>query len=170
MLKVSFNPKEAAEPGKEVKRFNQGKVTIVTLRGYTQFPHFIKGVLPDSIADWVENQPNMNNTCAFAMIALESTGKAIRADEDKDDPVFAERIAEARAKLRIYKLMRNFCQRVLDYYTNVIYGPVTTSILNPDEDTLWAALSKYRQLYNTEKQHLNKLLAHESDTESSPKH
>ena len=35
-------------------------------------------------------------------MTIRAKGKAVRSDKDKDNPILAERIAESKAKLKIY--------------------------------------------------------------------
>lgn len=93
------------------------------------------------------------------------TGRAKKADEDANNPIFAERLAECRAKLHLYRFMQRLCQRLLSYYSLISYGDkVSTSTLEQDGNHLYGTLWKYRDLYTVEKSHLRELL-----NESHPK-
>ena len=152
MYKVSF-----ADDFKKVKRFNN-KVTKVTLKGtikntYTSDDLYI----PQSIYDWMRD-----NNCKFPD-TLEVSGIAIRSDNDKDDPVLGERLAEARAKLKIYKFMKTFCHKMLEYYTLKLYGTKASNNtivikVNPEKDSLFKAYMKYDKLVDVENNHIKQLL------------
>lgn len=169
MLKVSFR-KEPNSEVKEVVRYHDGKVTIVSYRGIVLLPRFLYRDFPLTIWQWVDRCRNVMADVTIDSMYLIASGKAKRAEGDVDNPVFAERIAEARAKIHLYKFMRDFCQKLIDHYISEVFGKVSTSILNPDDNTLYGALSKYRLLLERENAHLKELLAHESDTEGSPEH
>lgn len=98
MIKVS-----SKEPSyKEVKRFND-KVTIVTLTGRMKLPKGLEHAMPYKFMDWifVHTNPEINYEYGGNM-TIRAKGKAVRSDKDKDNPILAERIAESKAKLKIY--------------------------------------------------------------------
>lgn len=167
MLKVSFE-KDGNIPIKEVQTFND-KVTIVALHGIVRLPEFLR-CIPKKIHDWMYTCQNVGVYPEIFNLYVTSTGKAKRADGDTHNPILAERIAESRAKMYMYKFMRDFCQKLMGYYNTVVFGKaVTTTTLKHNDNTVYSALWKYRELYYKEKQHLATLI-HESDTESSPNH
>jgi len=153
MYKVSFK-----DDFKKVERFDN-KVTKVTLKGSIKdiFTPNSLGV-PRSIIGWMIDNWGDTDT-------IEVAGTAIRNDKDKDDPVLGERLAEARAKLKIYKLMKTFCHKMLKYYAQELYGIKTnntiTVIASEQEsydDSLLKAYKKYDRLIDVENTHIKQLL------------
>lgn len=167
MLKVSFK-QNSRLPVRMIK--HEGNLTTATLRGVVQLPNFLIPGFPAKVLHWVESCQNVVAHVNIYDMYLVIKGKAKRAPEDADDPVFAERLAECRAKLHLYKFMRCLCQKLLSYYTTISYGnKVSTSTLEQDGDHLYGTLWKYRDLYAIEKSHLIQLL-NESHPKSSPEH
>lgn len=167
MYKVSFT-----DDFKKVERFNN-KVTKVTLSGVIRNIYGEELIIPPSISNWMAD--NMGRVINI----IEVTGTAVRNNEDKDDPALGERLAEARAKLKIYKLMKTFCNKMLKYYKLKLYGIKANNkvIINidPEElscnDSLLKAYMKYDKLVNVENNHIKQLLYNdESNTKSSQKH
>ena len=152
MYKVSFT-----DDFKKVERFSN-KVTKVTLKGTIKNIYALDDLnIPQSIYDWMRD-----NHCKDLDI-LEVTGTAIRNNNDKDNPVLGERLAEARAKLKIYKFMRTFCHKMLEYYTLKLYGTKASNNtivikVNPEKDSLFKAYMKYDKLVDVENNHIKQLL------------
>lgn len=154
MYKVSFK-----DDFKKVERFNN-KVTKVTLKGTIKNAWALDALnIPQSIYDWMRD-----NNCKD-LDTLEVSGIAIRSDNDKDDPVLGERLAEARAKLKIYKFMKAFCYKMLKYYVLKLYGITTNSAITlraieqeSYDDSLQKAYEKYNRLVDTENNHIKQLL------------
>ena len=156
MYKVSFK-----DDFKKVERFNN-KVTKVTLKGSINDLYTPNGLdVPRPIIDWMVNSWGNTDT-------IEVAGTAIRNDKDKDDPVLGERLAEARAKLKIYKLMKTFCYKMLKYYALKLYGINTKNNINTItvraidqesyDDSLQKAYKKYSRLVDVENTHIKQLL------------
>lgn len=153
MYKVSFT-----EDFKKVERFNN-KVTKVTLSGVIRNIYDEELVIPPSIFSWMaDNMGRVRNI-------IEVTGTAARNDKDKDDPVLGERLAEARAKLKIYKLMKTFCYKMLEYYAQKLYGIKTNNTITVRaseqesyNDSLLKAYKKYDRLVDVENTHIKQLL------------
>ena len=155
MYKVSFT-----DDFKKVERFNN-KVTKVTLEGiinniYTYDPISI----PTPVFEWMASiiGPHIN--------IIKMSGTAVRNDKDKDDPVLGERLAEARAKLKIYKFMKTFCNKMLKYYKFKLYGTKANNEIivktSPEglsnNDSLLKAYMKYGELVEVENNHIKQLL------------
>lgn len=170
MFKVSFkeNPQF---PVKKVQRFNDDRVTVVTLKGGVKLPKFLQYFIPPKIFDWMETLKNVDAEVTMSRMFIKVTGKSICAEEDTVDKVLGERIAEARAKVHLYEFMSKLCKRLLIYFQKELFGKdASISLEENDDNTVLKALHKYQRLYNDEQKHLNILLGHESNTESSQEH
>lgn len=82
---------------RKVHRYND-KCTEVILTGD------IKNLPPDHYMpyDWMKKQSKVKAEYSYLGLRFKVSGKAIRSDEDVDDPVLAERLAEGRAKRELY--------------------------------------------------------------------
>lgn len=92
------------------------------------------------------------------IISITATGKAVKSEDDKDDPVLAERIAECRAKIAIYKFVTHLIEKYNKYYIKLIIGKYGTT--RPDynqKDTLHSIHDKYSTLWGKELKHLEEL-------------
>ena len=77
-----------------------------------------------------------------------------------------ERLAEARAKLKIYKFMKTFCNKMLKYYKFKLYGTKANNEIivktSPEglsnNDSLLKAYMKYDKLVDVENTHIKQLL------------
>ena len=155
MYKVSFT-----DDFKKVERFNN-KVTKVTLKGTIKNIYALDDLnIPQPIYDWMRDDNCKNPD------TLEVSGIAVRSDNDKDDPVLGERLAEARAKLKIYKFMKTFCNKMLKYYKFKLYGTKANNEIivktSPEglsnNDSLLKAYMKYDNLVDVENTHIKQLL------------
>lgn len=150
MYKVSF-----VDDFKKVERFNN-KVTKVILVGTIKDVHNEPDI-PQPIFNWM-----VDNIGSF-IDTISMTGTAVRNDKDKDNPVLGERLAEARAKLKIYKFMKTFCHKMLEYYALKLYGTKASNNtivikVNPERDSLFKAYMKYDKLVDVENTHIKQLL------------
>ena len=155
MWKVSFkDPKY-----KKVQKFN-GRVTVVTLKGNMKIPIVVITSMPKEVCDWMMNKinPKVQVYHWQGIINVTATGKAVRSKDGKDDLVLAERIAECRAKIAIYKFVTHLIEKYNKYYIKLIIGKYGTT--RPDynqKDTLHSIHDKYSTLWGKELKHLEEL-------------
>lgn len=165
MLKVSFKDKE-------VKQFNGGKVTIVTLKGEINIDPIDS--FPNSVRIWMLRYINNNegfstNKYGFDLV-INVTGKAICSEEDTIDKVFGERLAEARAKKMLYRFMANLSKQLLRYYFKIIYGFTgITNYKGNSFDCLESAIDKYEGLWKRENEHAKTLINDQFNRQSNTK-
>ena len=157
MWKVSFKNSKY----KTVKKFND-RATVVTLRGNMKIPVEIMDSIPQKINTWMRNKINPKVEVQFApsIITIIVTGRAIKSKEDKDNSVLAERIAECRAKIKLYEFVCTFLMNYVEYYATLLKGKEWSFENTPVNDTNCIAYTynKYTRLYLTEKNHLKELL------------
>lgn len=173
MFKVSFkeNPQF---PVKKIQRFNVGRITVVTLKGVAELPVFLQYFIPHKILDWADTLKNVDVKFTMTRMFITVTGWSACSREDKVDRVLGERIAEARAKLHLYKFMAHFLNKIWTYFIEQLCGTAlikcTAYKKDVNKEHLSEAANKYWRLYKDEQKHLNILLGHESNTESSQEH
>lgn len=153
MYKVSF-----ADDFKKVERFNN-KVTKVTLKGKIN-DVFDEGLcIPSNIINWMEN-----NSSEIKLDYIKVSGVSVKNDKDTYDPILGERLAEARAKLKIYKYMKTFCCKMLQYYAAKVFGITDAKSFTVDKvimdcnNSLIEAYKKYCHLIEVENTHIKQLL------------
>ena len=161
MLKVSFK-----KDSKKVQTF-YNKATIVTLTGEVRIPRKVWDAFPRDIIIWVRKHPKIDfdtdkSDLNYCPLILEFTGKSICAEGDTFDEVTGYRIAESRAKIKIYKFMHTFCEMLMRYYYNIMYGNteliIKESHTEAPKDCLSLTCKKYTELWLKESHHLGKLL------------
>lgn len=162
MLKVSFK-----KDSKKVQTFN-GRCTLVTLVGQMSIPNNLWSAFPNEVANWIWEHPSVDSswgTCTKEneIIRLECFGKSVCAEGDTFDPVIGERIAESRAKIRLYKFMHNMCEKIVQFYYGIMYGNAEFDVIRESHieapmDCLYLTCKKYRELWVKESYHLGKLL------------
>ena len=151
MIKVSF--KET----KEVQKFND-KVTLVTLYGKTKYCGKIN-FLPMEIVKWVHTHPIVDNiSFGLGSIHIKATGKTIKSENDVDNPVLAERIAESRAKIKVYKFMHTLCNKLYKYYCKIAFGQDDFVPAYYVSGSLYRELQRYNSLLLKESLHLEDLI------------
>lgn len=157
MWKVSFKDPMY----KTVQKFND-RVTAVTLKGDMQIPIEVMTSIPKKVHDWMtkKSNPKVKVYHWQGIINITATGKAIRSEKDKDDPVLAERIAECRAKLKLYEFVYTLLMNYTEYYATLLKGKEWSFENTPVNDSTCIAYiyNKYTRLYINEKKHLEELL------------
>ena len=160
MFKVSFK-----DDFKKVETFND-KDTIVTLVGFLNYPNEIWDVTVDNIVNWMLLHSSVDvkwrepGTDTFR---LEFSGKSVCAEEDTYDKILGERIAESRAKIKLYKFMTTLCSKIMNDLYVKMYGNGELMRVNenhnePPKDCIQLAYMKYKNLWSREMKHLNDLL------------
>lgn len=142
---------------KTVKTYSNGKVTIVTLTGNPSWD--LDDLIWSSskkIKDWVIKHPSVNTKSSY----IKTIGKAVCSEEDENNPVLGERIAESRAKVSLYKFMTTLLRKICIYKSNELFGetPLSTIKGDVDKNSLIGQYIKYSNLCEKEKVHLNKLI------------
>ena len=155
MWKVSFkDPKY-----KKVQKFND-RVTVVTLKGDLRIPMEVMNSMPKKMWDWMTDKinPKVKIYHWQGIISITATGKAVKSEDDKNNPVLAERIAECRAKIAIYKFVTQLTEKYNKYYIKLIIGKYGST--RPDynqKNTLHSIHGKYSALWGKELKHLEEL-------------
>lgn len=157
MWKVSFKDPMY----KKVQKFND-RVTVVTLKGDLKIPMEVMYSMPKEVCDWMtkKSNPKVKVYHWQGIISVTVTGKAIRSEKDKDNPVLAERIAECRAKLKLYEFIYTLLMNYVEYYATLLKGKEWSFENTPVNDTNCIAYvyNKYTRLYLNEEKHLEELL------------
>lgn len=159
MWKVSFKDPMY----KKVQKFN-GRVTVVTLRGDLKIPMEVMNSMPKKMWEWMTGKinPRVKVYHWQGIINITATGKAVRSKEDKDDPVLAERIAECRAKIAIYKFVTHLIYQYINYYVKLINGKNSRVEIDPKQNnSLYTIYEKYLILEGKEFKHLKELICKE---------
>ena len=165
MFKVSFK-----EDYKKVQTFND-KATLVTLTGELKMPREIWNVFPESITRWIWEHQGVdvrwkNSTKRQEELTIEIVGKSICADGDAFNQEIGQRIAESRAKIKLFRFMLTLCKKLMKYYYSFMYGNAelnyfVESHIEKPKDGLYLTYTKYTELYFNEFAHLNNLLEEE---------
>ena len=159
MFKVSFK-----EDPKKVQVFND-KATVVTLTGRVKMPKWFC-FMPNNIAYWIGHHPTVEFDSIYALdeAVITVSGKSVCSEKDTFDSVLGERIAESRAKIRLYKYMHILCKNLMYYYYGILYGvperngEVETKVVKYHKGGLQEVCSKYTSLWVKESKHLGELL------------
>ena len=153
MFKVSFN-----KDSKKVETLKD-RLTIVTLTGKMKKPKWWME-RPSDIDSWIilhesvgfENVYNNNE----ALITV--SGKSVCSEQDTFNAVLGERIAESRAKLKLYKFLRTLCRKIQRHYQDILYGDPEYRAKIYTSESLHEAEVKYTNLIMKESEHLDILL------------
>lgn len=158
MLKVSFKDKEGC-PARKVEVFND-KATVVTLTGVVKAPEWWWKI-PKEIHKWMTNHPSIEiYDNLLGNVTVKVIGKSICSDEDEFNPILGERIAEARAKKKLYGFMLTLTKKLICYYHNLLYGKFAVKVEGESADfCIYKEMEKYSVLYSAELEHLRNLLA-----------
>ena len=159
MFKVSFKDTEKS-PSKVVTK--AGNITKVILRGTIALPDFWK-YMPEHIDNWLKYYRHVDGyeDISRNRLTLFAKGVAKCNPDDHYDTVLGERLAEARAKYVIYKLLYDLTPKLSQYYMTILYGNKKPVANQEPVEGILKDVDKYKQLCLREKQHQLKLLNHE---------
>ena len=136
-----------------------GKKVAVRICGIVSLPEFWK-YIPDDVRKWMTDGQNLvggEEDIAKNVFHIHANGFARCHEEDKFDYVFGERLAEARAKYKIYKFFYDLTCRLYDYYDNLLFG--SGGVANDGEGSCIAQdVKKYETLCIREAHHIGELL------------
>lgn len=109
---------------KKVQRPN-GQVTLVTLKGHIIIPTDFLSAIPRPIMDWMfsqQRQVEIQETYLPypSSLHFQVSGKAVRNLDDANDDKLGERLAEARAKKKLYHFCNTFLDRIWVYYRSFL--------------------------------------------------
>ena len=158
MWKVSFKDPSS----RKVRRFND-RVTVVTLNGFMRVPEEVRFSLPKELSYWLGTHSNPKVKLDFISrnsMEITVTGRANRAEGDADDPVFGERLAECRAKIKLYHFLHTFALKYMNHYEKILYGndARVSGTGFKGNNYMCSVYNKYAALHARETGHLNELL------------
>ena len=136
-----------------------GKKVAVRISGTVSLPEIWK-YIPEGIIRWMTEEQNFisgDEDIANNVFHIHADGFARCHEEDKFDYIFGERLAEARAKYKIYKFFYKFTCKLCDYYDNLLFG--SGGVANDGEGSCLAQdVKKYEALCIREAHHISELL------------
>ena len=97
---------------------------------------------------------------------IHAIGVSKKNESDEYDEVLGYRIAESRAKIKIYKTMYKLTKALLSSLRSYCFADRAMVPSKPDSDCLIITVGKYKALLDKEQIHLN-TLTHGTDTKSS---
>lgn len=142
------------------------KITVVTSRkvavrisGNVRLPKFWK-YIPEEITEWIIKEQNLisgEEDADISVFHIHANGFARCHEEDKFDYVFGERLAEARAKYKIYKFFYDLTCKLYDYYNRILFGD--EEVVDMGKGSCLAQdIKKYEALCIREAHHIGELL------------
>lgn len=155
MFKVSFKD-TPRDPSKIVVRV--GNKISVLLKGTVALPEFFK-YIPESIITWMTEEQKLisgEEDIANNVFHLKVSGHALCHKDDTFDYVLGERIAEARAKYKMYRFFYTLIAKLRTYYSNILFGNDDTIVMHTGG--LMKDLIKYEDLVAKEAEYLKELL------------
>lgn len=159
MLKLSFKNSDR-NPYKTVSYFN-GKVTLCSLIGTATLPLHLMRIIPVEVMLWAEKNKAVDvDINVYGNIRIKATGKASLSPNDTFSATIGGRIAEARAKVKMYRFMASFIVRIQDYFSKVLYGNQEIYTMKPATEGLMGDALKYKILMVREELHLSNLISH----------
>jgi hypothetical protein len=155
LFKVSFKETDK-NPSRVVNKY--GRKTVVVLKGSVRLPEFWKHV-PEGITDWISCQESVEiyENMAENTLVIFSEGKSKCHADDRYDSILGERIAEARAKYRMYHFFYKLISRLYDYYNTLLFGEVGV-VDSGSGNCLMQDAVKYDEMCKKEMSHIVELL------------
>ena len=137
-----------------------GKKVAIMINGTVELPEFFKHI-PDSIVNWMTEEQKCisgEEDIATNTFHVKATGVAKCHEEEKFDYVFGERLAEARAKYKIYKFFYDLTTKLYDYYNMILFGDESVAESGGSGSCLAKDIKKYEGLCIREAHHISELL------------
>lgn len=156
MLKLSFSSKKLQAKPIKTQVFNN-TVTKVTFYGT-----LINGTgicMPAAIKEFIDTYKGVDYICSGDDYIIVATGISKRNKDDIYNSTIGYRIAESRAKIKLYKFMYNLSKKFLKVISPMVSGHSRYGGI-PDD------VIKYKEFLSKEKKHLSDLI-HGINTESS---
>ena len=159
MFKVSFK-ETPKSPSKLITK--SGAVTKCTLMGSVSLPEFFD-YLPPHINEWISKTEYVDifEDIVNRKMIIFSSGISKCSPNDRYDTILGERIAESRAKYRIYKFFYNLTKKVFNYYYELMFG-MHNGASYKDGSLIDDSL-KYEALMKREEKHLEELINGKKD-------
>ena len=136
-----------------------GKKVAVRICGTVSLPKFWK-YIPDEITEWITDGQNWvggEEDIAKNVFHIHANGFARCHEGDKFDYIFGERLAEARAKYKIYKFFYDLTCKLYDYYNRILFGD--EEVVDMGKGSCLAQdIKKYEALCIREAHHIGELL------------
>ena len=159
MIKVTFNGKDAIKS----QVFNNS-ITKVTLTGIMKVPSVYD--LPSKVDDYMTKYTGVTAQWFNGRIYVSAIGISKKSKEDAYDETLGYRIAESRAKIKLYKFLLNACKVYCRYLRELCFGKYADIVVATlPKQSIGYDVVKYTSFLEREKQHLNTLI-HGTDTES----
>lgn len=156
MLKLSFSSKKLQAKPIKTQVFNN-TVTKITFYGT-----LINGTgicMPAAIKEFIDTYKGVDYICSGDDYIIVATGISKRNKDDIYNSTIGYRIAESRAKIKLYKFMYNLSKKFLKVISPMVSGHSRYGGI-PDD------VIKYKGFLSKEKKHLSDLI-HGINTESS---
>lgn len=142
---------------KTVERLDD-KVTIVTIKAQLIINNLTWDIPIEALNECASSDSLKIQIWKDAII-FEVKGKAVRSDQDKDNPVLGERIAECKAKLKLYHSIIALLDRCVNYYGEKLVGKKGKMTFEEyDNNSIYANLQYFKKQWDREYRHWIKLL------------
>lgn len=151
MYKLTFKD-QPKQPYKIVEHY--GNTTKVTLTGFLNIKEYDNIPFAVKYEDTIFAGKIVER--GIHGIFITTTAKTKCAEGDKYDEVLGERIAESKAKMKLYKAMLVLLKKTWNYYFKIMLGKGTIEVHM--DGGIYKALLKYEKLVDTELDHLEKLM------------
>lgn len=148
MYKVSFDPKTF----KKVEHFNN-RTTKVTLTGNIDWDLSVLFTY-SPIGDWIMSHESVFLRWGSQTITV--SGRTTCHSTDTFDPVLGERIAESKAKVRLYRYMSVLLSKMAAQYKKEL--GISCRSKTARADSVLGAYQKYVRLHQSESRHLKELM------------
>lgn len=148
MYKVSFDPKTF----KKVEHFNN-RTTKVTLTGNIDWDMSIL-FMDGPIKKWIMHHESIFLRWGSQTITV--SGRTTCHSTDTFDPVLGERIAESKAKVRLYRYMCVLLSKIAAQYKKEL--GISCRSKTARADSVLGAYQKYIRLHQLERRHLKELM------------
>lgn len=160
MLKLSFSSKKLQAKPIKTQVFNN---TVTKVTFYGTLINNTGICMPDAIKEFIDTYKGVDYICSGDDYIIVATGISKRNKGDIYNGTIGYRIAESKAKIKLYKFMFNLSKKFLKVISPMVSGHSKTNITygGIPEDII-----KYQRFLSKEKKHLNDLI-HGINTESS---
>lgn len=139
------------------------RITKVSIRGTVSLPKFWRNV-PREILEWMESHEHVETYESLVSdeLIIKAEGYSTCHEEDVYDGELGRKIAESRARKRIYGFMYTLCKKLEIYYRDIIFGNYEISFVSPHDTApkscVFSSICKYHFLFNKETDYLNSLI------------
>lgn len=139
-----------------------GPETAIAMSGYCYINPKYQNLFTPKIERWINNYFDQTTNGAKIIngevITLFCISESKCMTGDKFDKRLGEKIARSKSKIKIYRFMKNLCDKIISEFMLLLNGHDFVTTISPNRDSIFNDYIKYQDLETEERIYLKKLI------------